>query len=733
MHTINRFLILVLLLWLCGVAPLEAQQKAATTKAAAGSKTAPGAPKEWKQLKFPPLRDVKLPEIKRYTLSNGIRLFVVEDHRLPLVDGFAMIRTGSRWEPAEKTGLASIAGQVMRIGGTRSKTGDQLDEELEAMAASVETSIGQSFGSASFSALKGDEDRALAIFADALMNPEFRPEKIELAKTFARTAISRRNDEAADISAREFRKLLYGPGSAYARHTEYATIDAIERQDLIAFHRRYYHPNNVLIGIAGDVDAETIQRKVESAFAAWKPAPDLQLPPLPQVAAVRAAPVNFARKEDVNQASIRIGHLGGLMNDPDYFALEVMAQILAAGGFSSRITKHIRSEMGLAYAAGGDWHAGYDHPGAFSVFVGTKSESTVQAIEAVMKELRDIREKEVSDEELQVAKESILNSFVFNFASPGQILSRIMTYIYYHYPEDFLQQYKTNVEKVTKADVLQVARKHLHPDQVTMLVVGNDKEFGAPLSQLALAGGKVNTMDITIPEGKPAPAAGPAPPGAVEHGRAILEAAQKAAGGLERLRSIKDVSLVTAAKATTPQGEIALTSRDAVIFPNVLRSEQTLPFGTLVSFYDGSGGWMHTPQGSRDLSDRMKKAVHDQLARNTYNLLRAEGEFTVQFEKRDKVGEVEADVIVISKDGEMTRLFVDASGLLLKKAYRGPSPMGGTADIEEIYSEYREVAGVRVPFRTQVNHNGARFLEGTITEVKFNTGADPAELAKKPQ
>ena len=716
----TRWLTLIWIFWFGVVSPLGAQQRAGTAK-------------DWKQLKYPPLRDVKLPEIKRYTLANGIRLFVVEDHRLPLVGGVAMIHTGSRWEPAQKIGLASMVGQVMRTGGTANKTGDELDEELEGMAASVETGIGLGSGSAGFSALKGDEDRVLAIFADVLMNPEFRPDKIELAKTFARTAISRRNDNPMGINAREFRKLIYGADSPYARHTEYATIDAIRREDLIEFHRRYYHPNNVMIGISGDIDAEQIRQKVEAAFAAWKPAPELELPPVLPVEVTRSASVNFIRKQDVNQTTIRIGHLGGRRDDPDYFSLRVMTQILAAGP-SSRIFKRIRTEMGLAYAASGFWGARYDHPGTFSVFVGTKSESTVQATEAVLRELRLIRETEVTDEELQVAKESILNSFVFNFADPGQIMSRIMTYIYFGYPEDFLQRYKNNVEKVTKADVLRVARKHLEPDRLTILAVGNDKDFDKPLTELALAGGKVNTIDITIPEAQPAVAAAPATATALERGRAVLAAAQKATGGLERLRAIKDVAVTTSAKITTPQGEMAVSGRYTVVFPSVLRSEQTLPFGTMITYYDGTGGWISTPRGVRDLPDRMKKSLQGQLARNTLSLLRAEGDFTVQFEKRDKVGETEADVIVIAKEGRSVRLFVDSStGAVLKKAYRAPSQMGGLADLEEIYSEYKEVSGIKVPFCVQVTRNGSKFMEVSLTEVKFDTGVKPPDLAKKQQ
>jgi zinc protease len=480
-----------------------AQAPAAKAAPAPAAKAAPpqaGQAKEWNQLHYPALRSIKLPEIKRYTLANGIRLFIVEDHRLPLVDGYALIRTGSRWEPAGETGLASITGSVMRSGGTATRTGDEIDRELEAIAASVESSIGESAGVASFSALKGDEDKVLDIFADMLMHPAFRQEKLELAKTFARTGISRRNDDAEDIAGREFRKLLYGANSPYARHAEYASIEAISRGDLVAFHQRYYHPNNVMIGISGDVDPEAVRAKIEKAFASWQPEADLRLPGVPEVREAAGPRLNLVRKEDVNQSSINIGQLGGELRDPDFFALAVMSQILCGGDFSSRITRKVRSEMGLAYSAAGDWRPGLDYRGVFSIYVGTKSQTTVKAIEAAMKEVRGIRESEVSEEELRIAKESLLNSFVFRFANPAQIMSRLITYIYYGYPEDFLERYRQNVEKVTRADVLRVARKYLDPDAMKILVVGNDKDFDAPLSRLAPDSEKVNTIDITIPE-----------------------------------------------------------------------------------------------------------------------------------------------------------------------------------------------------------------------------------------
>jgi predicted Zn-dependent peptidase len=204
--------------------------------------------------------------------------------------------------------------------------------------------------------------------------------------------------------------------------------------------------------------------------------------------------VNVVRKDDINQSNIYLGHIGGLMNDPDYFALVVMNRILG-GGFTGRLFKSIRSRLGLAYSVFGSYSANYDFPGLFYVGCMTKSESTVFAIRAMIEEVKKMTETEVTDEELALAKESYLNSFVFNFDTKGEIVARLMVYEYYGYPPDFLQKAKANIEKVTKADVLRVARKHLKHDKMQILAVGRPQDFEEPLSVF----GSVREIDITIP------------------------------------------------------------------------------------------------------------------------------------------------------------------------------------------------------------------------------------------
>lgn len=246
---------------------------------------------------------------------------------------------------------------------------------------------------------------------------------------------------------------------------------------------------------------------------------------------------------------------------------------------------------------------------------------------------------------------------------------------------------------------------------------------------------KAPSTSVTSVDRRPAATAADAAnsPEAQERGRGVLRAAQKAAGGIERLRSIKDVVVVTAGKMFGPQAEMAFDGRETFVFPSLQRSEQKFPFGEVISFFDGTNGWRKGPQGVRDLPDGMKNVLRAQVLRNTFNLLRAEGDFSVHFEKQEKVGETLTDVILVTIGGEKVRLYVEsAGGMLRKKSYRGAGS-GGPADIEETYFDYREISGVRFPFRVEVTQNGARFIEATITEVRFDTAPDSSALGRKPE
>ena len=452
----------------------------------------PAQVKTWNQVQAPPLPAFKPQQPVRVQLSNGMVIFLQEDHELPLITATARIRGGSIYAPANKTGLAGLYGQVWRTGGTRTKTGDQMDDFLESRAAKIETGDQADSTTISLDCLKGDFDAVFEMFLDLLHNPEFRDDKLDLAKDQMYTGISRRNDNVSSIVHRENLIIAYGKDNPYARMPEYTTVAAVTRDDLVNWHKQYVYPNNIIFGITGDFDPKAMEARLRQAFESWQKGPAAKPP---EIKFSQPKPgLFFVRKTDVNQSSINMLDLGILRSNPDYFAVTVMNEIFG-GGFSSRLFNNVRSKQGLAYDVGGGVGYGWDHPGLTDIEMQTKSASTVAGIQALDNEIDDLHKNAATPEELKRAKEDILNSFIFNFDTPEKVLHEKMSYEFYHYPLDFLERYRTDIEKVTADDVTRVARKYIHKEGLAVLVVGDDADFDKQLSTL----GPVQTVDITIP------------------------------------------------------------------------------------------------------------------------------------------------------------------------------------------------------------------------------------------
>jgi zinc protease len=480
---------------------VPARKSAAAPKVVA-AKVPPPA-KSYKDLKYPTLNSIQVPTPERYVLPNGMTVFLLEDHELPFVNASAVMRIGDRWEPADKAGLAGIAASVMRTGGTATRSGDQLDDELDRLAASVEIGSGTGSSNAGISVLKEDVERGFTILADLLQHPAFPADKIELEKLQIRDGISRRNDDGNGIHGRELRNLMYGKNGPYTRQEEYSTVDSISRDDLVAWHKRYYQPENVILGVTGDFKSADMKALINRTLGTWaKGGNPKPVPPAVDRAAVKPG-FYFIEKDDVNQSSVGMSLLVGQQNDPDYPALSVMTTVLG-GGFSSRLFSKIRTDMGLAYAASAGYGPGADYPGVWSASVRTKSETTVKAMEAMRAEIAKMASSEVTNAELQFAKDTIIKGAAFDNDSTAKIIRRLMSYEYYGLPANFLETYRSNVEKTTRADVLRVAKQYLgDPARFVTLVLGNSKEFDKPLTTF----GKVSSVDIAIPEPNDAPTA----------------------------------------------------------------------------------------------------------------------------------------------------------------------------------------------------------------------------------
>jgi zinc protease len=453
------------------------------------------------QLHYAPLPQQKIPQPERIVLPNGMVVMLLEDHELPTIDAVAMIRTGARLERTEKSGLSEITGEVLRTGGTARMTGTQIDDFLDGRAARIESLIDEDFGRVTMDSLKGDFPAVFKVFADILRRPVFAEDQLQVVKSLAMAGVARQNDSQREILFRELKRAVYGKDSPYSRFPTFASITSVTRQDLVDWHKTYYQPNRIVLGLLGDFRRDEALKLVEEAFGDWPAGPPVQDPETPY----RTEPtpgVFYVEKNDVPQSAIVLGGLGIIRKNPDYYAIEVMNQVMA-GSFSSRFFSDIRTNKSLSYVVfaevGGDW----DHHGFSQMFLNTKVESTGEAIEALLAQTRKMTTTPPTEAEVAKTKQGILSSFVFEYDSKREILNQQILYEYYGYPLDWLSRYRAGIEAVTTAQVRAAAAKYLHPEEFSIVVVGPSQGLDKPLSTF----GPVTQIDITIPP--PPPAAKP--------------------------------------------------------------------------------------------------------------------------------------------------------------------------------------------------------------------------------
>ena len=689
----------------------------------------------WTQIPVPTLPTFHPPQPKRISLANGMVIFLQEDHELPLIDASARLRGGSSNEPAAKIGLVDLFGEVWRTGGTKTQTGDQLDDFLEVRAAKVETGGGSDSTTMSLSCLKGDFDEVFKGFADLLQNPEFRADKLDIAQKQADDSIARRNDEIGAIAARESAKLAYGANNPYAREPEYSTIAAVTRQDLIDWHNKYVHPNHIILGISGDFDSAIMEAKLRAAFESWAKGPEL---PKEEIRFHPAPPGYYLiPKEDVNQSSIHLVALGTTRNNPDYYAIAVFNEAFG-GGFSSRLFNDIRTKRGLAYNVGGGIGTNFGHPGILQFVAGTKSQTTIETVQALDEDINNVNQNPITEEEITQAKDAILNAFIFRLDSPDKVLAERMTYEFYGYPADWLDKYPAEIQKVNAAEVNRIAAKYVHRDQLAVLVVGNTKEFDKPLSSL----GPVKEIDITIPPppgtkqdaGEGEKEEGAKPTASNAEGKALAAKVVAAMGGEEKLAAIKAVQADLTLTQKTPQGDFPMQMHTVIVFPDRLHAEMQTPNGVVKIVATPEAAFVDLPTGDvQNWPESRKSETLDQIKRdpvfitshwkNPNMFFRAAG--------TEKVGDTEARIVDVNSDGIAIRWFVDPqTGHILKETYKmiGQSgPVQGETDMDD----WRPVSGLNLPMRRHNKQNGQDSSTAEYKTLEFNPAIDP-KLFEKP-
>ena len=676
-----------------------------------------------KDIKAPSLRSFSMPQPKRVALPNGMVIFLQEDHELPLIAGTAVIRGGGRDIPADKAGMLGIYTGAWRTGGTTTRPGDQLDEFLDARAARVEVGGDTDSTRVSMDILKGDLETVFPIWVDVLKNPAFPQAKIDLAKTQVNTAISRRNDDPGSILGRELVKLGYGAGSPYALQPEYATVASITRDDLLAFHKRTVHPNNIIVSFIGDFDSAKMEKRLKDTFASWPKGPQVTKP---NAAMNPAKPgLYFVSKDDVTQGNIAMVHPGTTRDNPDYYALVVMNEIFG-GGFSGRLMQTLRSQRGLTYGVGGGVGANWDYPGLFRMQMATKSETTLESIQALRDEVNKLTTAPVTDAEMSLAKESILNAYVFTMDTRAKALNQRVLLEFYGFPSDYYVTYPSMIEKVTAADVQRVAKKYVQPNQLAVLVVGNEKAFEKPLSTL----GSVTPIDITIPEADAGQKkAASAAAGSNAEGVALIK---KVAAFVGNVSSIQSLGRTGSMQANTPQGMMEMEVNSLTRYPNSQRVVMTMAMGQITRVVTPEGAFVVTPMGTQDLPSSQRDAALGEMKSELITVLRNidNPKYTFTATGSEKIGDVEARIVEINADGQVVKWYVDpASGRLLRTVSRAGGPMPG--DVATDYTEWKTFGGINFPVTSTITRNGEKAGGLKLTAVEINPEVPADAFTKK--
>ncbi len=683
------------------------------------------AKKKWEKIDIPQLNEVKMPAFERVELDNGMVVFLAEDHKFPLVQLNATIDVGSIYEPADKVGLAGMTGSVMRSGGTATTDGDALDELVESRGMSVETWIGQSDGGAYLSVMKEDTGLGMELLADILMNPAFPEDKIKLAKEGEKAGISRRNDDPMSIARREAMKVVFGADHPMARHTEYASIASVTQADMQAFHADWFHPDRMYLVVIGDFKSKEMIKLIEDSFAGWEKATKA-LPADPEIHEFPRT-VNIVDKDDLTQTTVIMGHKG-IRADSEHYAGVLVANRILGGGFATRLFNEVRSRQGLAYSVGSSPGTGFRFPGLFMAFTMTKSESCEKATSAILVEIQRMLDEEVTDEELERAKDGILNSEVFSYDTKREILSRMVMFERYGYAPDFLKQYQESVKNMTKAQVLEACNAVWNPDQMTLLAVGNYADFDGDFSTF----GAVTMVDIEIPE--PALDIPEATAASLAAGQKIMTASAEASGGIKKFTGLKSLYEVISLDATIQGMELTFTTEKTVQYPNKVYSLTKTPFGNQEMAISGDSGWASGPQGTRDIEGEDLVSAKDELKTDTIGVFRNLGSLQCQALEPTKVDGAMCNPVHVSGIGDSYQIFFLDAGTNLVKMVQSPgqSPMTGAPVTQKIYvDEYQELDGFNMPKVIRMTYDDEPFATGTVKEFKANPKVDSGLFKKK--
>jgi predicted Zn-dependent peptidase len=675
------------------------------------------------QLKYPELNPFKLPQIQKATTSTGIKLRLIKDEKLPLMNLTVLLKGGYAYDPPAKIGLASITGEILRIGGTKELSSEKLDKLLDSNGITISISSGDDYFRITLNCLKENFDTGISILSKILRSPAFDKEKLEEIKTKMNSAISRKNDTPRSIVYREFDKLIYGDNSSFAQSLEYEHLENISTTDIVKTYKTFFAADNLLVGVVGPMEINELRRLFEKHLGTWNAT--ARIPPFPKVKEqTHDFKVAAAEKSNINQSYLAIGRLGSKENIEEKAKIMVFNSIFSQG-FSSRLNTRVRVKMGLTYGISGGVFTEYRYPGRTYFTTFTKTGSTLDAIKAIFDEIHAIRKELVSEKELNEAKDYFLNSHVFQYSTPARRLFRSLSNEFYGRPEDADEKLIEDVKKVTAENVLEMAQKHLNPDKMVTLVVGNRediKEKAGDLSQL----GKIKEIDISI---KPAPLKEKIPdatPEMLKKGKEIINSlantTYKKYKQLKSLESLKDSTMTLGART------IDIKSKTLILFPNKLYNEASIMGGMMKieSIINGKKG-VRKQMGKT--SPLTRENIEKQKFGDLYDIFNPieKGKYKFQYLKEEKINGKTYDVIYIfDSQKNWVKLFINKETRFVEIEEKLSQLPGQQGTSRTVKSDFKTIKGIPFAFQSKTYVKDKLVMETTTKQINVNPRIDPS-------
>lgn len=707
-------------------------------------------------------REAKFPPYALRTLPNGLQIIAVSHHEQPAVSVRLLVRAGGAQDPADKPGVAALAAAVLDQ-GTTTRTAEQIAQTIDSVGGAIGSSSGTDLTFISSVVMKDSFNLALDLVADVARNPSFAAQEVELQRKQMLSGLQVSYDDPEYLAGVVFDRLVYGfhPYGSPDGGTP-QSIAAITRDDLVAYHKAWFGANNAILAIVGDVTSEEAFAGAERAFGSWTKSTS--------VADKRADPPPSTRRVVVIdrpgavQSEIRVGHTALPRKHADYLALDLAVKILGGEG-GNRLHRVLRSERGLTYGASADLNALKD-TGNIVADTDTRSESTGETLRLLVDEMWRLQRQRVSERELADAQAYLTGSFPLTIETPSAIALQVLNAVVYGLDLEELQTFRERVNAVTVDDIQRVSRTYLHPDRLSIVLVGDASKFqkqlpGAGFDQFERI--SVQDLDLNSPElrrkgsapgrlearalprafgfgrgqanvafaSTQATAALTAAPSAGGDARALIDRAIRSKGGLEKLRSIQTVQAASDMIAETPQGKVTVPTTMRVRYPRQFRIDSEMPGGMLVQVFDSGSYWVRDARGVKILPDDAAESMRQNVVRDPIALLLALNDRRLPVRRIDDVSvdgrSMPALVVDMRASGPLTLVLSPDTGLIVRQRYPARLVKG---EVEEILADYRDIKGLQVAFSVTIKHPGEPPITRILRSFDYNVPLDASVFAR---